>query len=34
MAQGAAAASRPPGDVEADECLRDYRHLFSPDILA
>ncbi|XP_038043081.1 peroxisomal 2,4-dienoyl-CoA reductase [(3E)-enoyl-CoA-producing] isoform X1 [Anas platyrhynchos] len=33
MAQGAA-ASRPPGDVEADECLREYRHLCSPDILA
>lgn len=33
MAQGAT-ASRPPGDVEADECLREYRHLCSPDILA
>ncbi|NXJ69991.1 DECR2 reductase, partial [Rostratula benghalensis] len=28
------AASRPPPDVDTDECLREYRHLFSPDILA
>ncbi|XP_029857696.1 peroxisomal 2,4-dienoyl-CoA reductase [(3E)-enoyl-CoA-producing] isoform X2 [Aquila chrysaetos chrysaetos] len=30
----AAAASRPPPDVDTDDCLREYRHLFSPDILA
>ncbi|XP_075371169.1 peroxisomal 2,4-dienoyl-CoA reductase [(3E)-enoyl-CoA-producing] isoform X3 [Mycteria americana] len=29
-----AAASRPPPDVDGDDCLREYRHLFSPDILA
>ncbi|NXY79886.1 DECR2 reductase, partial [Glareola pratincola] len=27
-------ASRPPPDVDTDDCLREYRHLFSPDILA
>ncbi|XP_065539808.1 peroxisomal 2,4-dienoyl-CoA reductase [(3E)-enoyl-CoA-producing] isoform X3 [Lathamus discolor] len=30
----AAAGSRPPPDVDGDECLREYGHLFSPDILA
>ncbi|XP_037241909.1 peroxisomal 2,4-dienoyl-CoA reductase [(3E)-enoyl-CoA-producing] isoform X2 [Falco biarmicus] len=30
----AAGASRPPADVDTDDCLREYRHLFSPDILA
>ncbi|KAK2533465.1 Decr2 [Columba guinea] len=30
----AAAAARPAPDVDSDECLREYRHLFSPDILA
>lgn len=30
----AAAASRAPPDVDSDDCLREYRHLFSPDILA
>ncbi|KAM4657281.1 peroxisomal 2,4-dienoyl-CoA reductase [(3E)-enoyl-CoA-producing] isoform 3-T3 [Amazona ochrocephala] len=30
----AAAGSRPPPDVDSDECLREYGHLFSPDILA
>ncbi|NXW21815.1 DECR2 reductase, partial [Circaetus pectoralis] len=30
----AAAASRLPPDVDTDDCLREYRHLFSPDILA
>ncbi|NXX39521.1 DECR2 reductase, partial [Tricholaema leucomelas] len=29
-----AAACEPPPDVDTDDCLRDYRHLFSPDILA
>ncbi|KAM9555043.1 peroxisomal 2,4-dienoyl-CoA reductase [(3E)-enoyl-CoA-producing] isoform 4-T4 [Guaruba guarouba] len=31
---GVAAGSRPPPDVDSDECLREYGHLFSPDILA
>ncbi|XP_074962087.1 peroxisomal 2,4-dienoyl-CoA reductase [(3E)-enoyl-CoA-producing] isoform X4 [Phalacrocorax aristotelis] len=30
----ATAASRLPPDVGTDDCLREYRHLFSPDILA
>ncbi|XP_061849958.1 peroxisomal 2,4-dienoyl-CoA reductase [(3E)-enoyl-CoA-producing] isoform X2 [Colius striatus] len=30
----AAGAARPPADVSSDECLREYRHLFSADILA
>lgn len=34
MAEAAAAAPRPAPDVDSDECLREYRHLFSPDILA
>ncbi|NXU54811.1 DECR2 reductase, partial [Turnix velox] len=38
MAGGEGAASRPPPplppDVDTDDCLREYRHLFSPDILA
>ncbi|NXX78858.1 DECR2 reductase, partial [Urocolius indicus] len=34
MAEAAAAGARPPADVSGDECLREYRHLFSPDILA
>ncbi|XP_068003428.1 peroxisomal 2,4-dienoyl-CoA reductase [(3E)-enoyl-CoA-producing] isoform X1 [Melanerpes formicivorus] len=34
MAEGAAGACAPPPDVDTDDCLRDYRHLFSPDILA
>lgn len=27
-------ASQPPPDVDTDDCLGEYRHLFSPDILA
>lgn len=27
-------ASDPPADVDGDDCLAEYRHLFSPDILA
>ncbi|XP_021267087.1 peroxisomal 2,4-dienoyl-CoA reductase isoform X1 [Numida meleagris] len=33
MAQRSA-ASQPPPDVDTDDCLGEYRHLFSPDILA
>uniref|UniRef100_A0A8D0F668 Peroxisomal 2,4-dienoyl-CoA reductase [(3E)-enoyl-CoA-producing] n=1 Tax=Strix occidentalis caurina TaxID=311401 RepID=A0A8D0F668_STROC len=29
-----AAAARAPPDLDTDDCLREYRHLFSPDILA
>ncbi|XP_071617218.1 peroxisomal 2,4-dienoyl-CoA reductase [(3E)-enoyl-CoA-producing] isoform X3 [Heliangelus exortis] len=28
------AAPRAPPDLDTDDCLREYRHLFSPDILA
>ncbi|NXE55580.1 DECR2 reductase, partial [Casuarius casuarius] len=33
-AMSQAGACQPPPDVDTDDCLREYRHLFSPDILA
>ncbi|XP_074742065.1 peroxisomal 2,4-dienoyl-CoA reductase [(3E)-enoyl-CoA-producing] isoform X2 [Strix uralensis] len=33
-AMAEAAAARAPPDLDTDDCLREYRHLFSPDILA
>ncbi|NXD12496.1 DECR2 reductase, partial [Nothocercus nigrocapillus] len=33
-AMSQAGACAPPPDVDTDDCLREYRHLFSPDILA
>ncbi|NXA41549.1 DECR2 reductase, partial [Eudromia elegans] len=33
-AMSQAGACGPPPDVDTDECLGEYRHLFSPDILA